>query len=295
MTPSLQSPHAPDLALDLALAQRIANLADEITMRRFLAVDLQVETKPDDTPVTEADREVERAAARFLTEESPGDALLGEEYGLRLPEQAGLDADPGSSASVGSDQDGLDRALSRGRCWVIDPIDGTKNFLRGVPVWATLIALVVDGEPVVGVASAPAMARRWWGCAGAGAFTRDPDDQVRPIRTSRVADLADASLSYSDREGWDVDAFERLTTGVWRTRAFGDFWSHLLVAEGAVDLAAEPELNAWDVAALVPIVREAGGTITAFDGSDALRAALDGRGALTSNGALHEAARALLA
>lgn len=282
-------------ASDLALAQRIANLADEITMRRFLGVDLQVETKPDDTPVTEADREVERVAARFLAEESPDDALLGEEYGLRLPGQAGLDADSGLSVSAGSNPEALADALALGRCWVIDPIDGTKNFLRGVPVWATLIALVVDGEPVVGVASAPAMARRWWGCAGAGAFTRDPVDQVRPISASGITDLADASLSYSDREGWDADAFARLTSGVWRTRAFGDFWSHLLVAEGAVDLAAEPELSAWDVAALIPIVREAGGTITAFDGSDALQASLAGRGALTSNGHLHAAARALLA
>lgn len=271
---------------DLALAQRLANLADEITMRHFLAADLHVETKPDSTPVTEADREVERAAARLLADAAPADSLLGEEYGLRVGRAA--QASPGATAPA------IAQGLSEGRCWVIDPIDGTKNFLRGVPVWATLVALVDDGVPVVGVASAPAMGRRWWGCQDAGAFTRDPSDRVRRMSVSAVAAIGDASLSYSDRDDWDEEAFVALTEAVWRTRAFGDFWSHLLVAEGAVDVAAEPELSPWDVAALIPIVRQAGGTITAFDGGDALAASLSGRGAVTTNGPLHDAVRSLL-
>jgi len=249
---------------DVVLALRLADVADALSMGRYRAADLVVETKPDLTPVTEADRAVEQDLRALLASERPDDRVLGEEFG-------------GMPASVG-------------RQWVIDPIDGTKNYVRGVPVWATLIALVVDGAPEVGVASAPALGRRWWAAAGAGARTRGPEGE-RVLRVSAVRALADASLSYSDGVGWPEGRLDELARQVWRSRAYGDFWSHLLVAEGAVDVAAEPELNVWDIAALIPIVQEAGGRITGFDGSAALTA---GSG-LTTNGALHDEVLGLLA
>ncbi len=260
---------------DLALALRLADAADALTTDRFRAGDLQVATKPDLTPVTEADRRTELAIRAILERERPGDAVLGEEFD-----------DTGDSD----------------RLWVIDPIDGTKNYVRGVPVWATLIALVVGNEPVVGVVSAPALGRRWWAAAGSGAFTRDVDGSERLIRSSAVTRLSDASLSYSDHESWDDVAasgtdssagFHTLLDTCWRSRGYGDFWSHLLVAEGAVDIAAEPHLNPWDVAALVPVVREAGGLITRFDGTPTF----SGTGTtscVTTNGHLHHEVLALL-
>ena len=258
-----------DFAADLALALRLADLADPIAMSRFRAVDLVVETKPDLTPVTEADRAVERAVREALAAERPDDAILGEEYGT---------------------------AGTASRRWVIDPIDGTKNYVRGVPVWAVLIALLVDGDPVVGVVSAPALARRWWAAAGTGAWATDPSTaQPRRLRVSAVTALADASFAYSDAHGW---AERGATTGLatllddtWRQRAYGDFWSHMLVAEGAVDVAAEPHLETYDMAALVPVVREAGGQLTSFEGGDALA----GGSALSTNRALHEHVVDLLA
>ncbi len=251
-----------DLADDLALALRLADLADPIAMGRFRADDLVVETKPDLTPVSEADRAVERALRDVLAAERPDDAILGEEFG-----------------TVGT----------ASRRWVLDPIDGTKNYVRGVPIWAVLIALLVDGDPVVGVVSAPALGRRWWAAAGTGAWGTDPGSpQPRRLRVSAVTDLADASFSYSDGHGWAerhaAHGLEALQDGTWRQRAYGDFWSHMLVAEGAVDVAAEPFLETYDMAALVPVVREAGGLLTSFAGSDALA----GGSALTTNGALHD-------
>jgi histidinol-phosphatase len=222
-----------------------------------------VETKPDLTPVSDADRAVEQAIREQLGEVRPGDAVLGEEFG------------------------GV--AVPSGRSWVIDPIDGTKNFVRGVPVWATLIALVDGpGTPVVGVVSAPALGRRWWACRGGGAWTSAFGSEPRQIQVSAVSDLADASLSFSSLSGWAAlgrrDAFVALTDRVWRTRAYGDFWSYMLLAEGAVDLAAEPELSLWDMAALAPIVTEAGGRFTGLDGTDGV-----GQGnAAASNGLLHD-------
>ncbi len=248
-------------AEDLDLALRLADEADRISLARYRAADLVVETKPDLTPVTEADRAVESALRSTLARERPEDLVLGEEFG---------------GAPAG-----------QGRQWVLDPIDATKNYVRGVPVWATLIALVVDGRAILGVVSAPALARRWWAGPGTGAQVRGPEGQ-RALRVSAVRELHDASFSFSDHEGWAAGVLATLTETTWRSRAYGDFWSHLLVAEGAVDVAGEPELSIWDIAALIPIVEAAGGTVTGYDGSDAL---LAGSG-LTTNGLLHDAALA---
>lgn len=250
------------LAEDLALALSLADIADDLALGSFRAVDLVVETKPDLTPVSEADKAVERAIRAGLAEHRPEDGILGEEYG-----------EEGSSR----------------RRWIIDPIDGTKNYVRGVPVWATLIALLVDDDIVVGVVSAPALARRWWAARGMGAFATDPAGrQPRRLQVSAVSSLADASFSYSDAIGWAErgagDGLATLLTGTWRQRAYGDFWSHMMVAEGVVDVAAEPQLESYDMAALVPIVEEAGGRLTAYDGGSAI----GGRSALATNGVLHE-------
>lgn len=250
---------------DLALALRLADEADAITMARFGALDLHIQTKPDLTPVTEADTAAERRLRDLLASERPDDSILGEEFGTE------------GSAS---------------RRWIIDPIDGTKNYVRGVPVWATLIALTVGDDVVVGVASSPALGRRWWASAGNGAFVRVFDAEPRRLHVSSVASLADASLSFSDAIGWDraPGGLSSLLRSTWRQRAYGDFWSHVLVAEGVVDLAAEPELGPWDMAALIPIVVEAGGRITAFDGGSAMA----GGCAVTTNGHLHDEAIAVL-
>jgi len=253
---------------DLVLALELADLADAISTPRFGALDLRVETKPDLSPVTDADRAVETALRQALAEARPEDALLGEEFG-------------GSGGSGGSG------AVRR---WVIDPIDATKNFVRGVPVWATLIALTERDVPIVGVVSAPALGRRWWAARGAGAWLAAAGQPARRLAVSGVATLTDASLSYSSLSGWAAlglrERFLALTERVWRTRAYGDFWSHLLVAEGAVDLAAEPEVSLWDLAAPAVIVTEAGGRFTGLNGRDGPHQG----SALASNGLLHEAA-----
>jgi histidinol-phosphatase len=249
-------------AADLALAHQLADAADAITMARFLATDLTVDAKPDLTPVTDADRAVEQTARALIGQQRPDDAILGEEYGVT--------------------GDGPRR-------WVIDPIDGTKNFVRGVPVWATLVALQHEQQSVVGVVSAPALGRRWWAASGGGAWTGPDVDAARPCRVSKVATLADASLSYSSLSGWrDQDRLSQfldLLDAVWRTRAFGDFWSHVLVADGAVDASFEPEVSLWDLAALQVIVTEAGGRFSDLSGVD--RA--DGGSVVSSNGLLHDA------
>jgi histidinol-phosphatase len=246
---------------DLRLAHHIADAADMVTLRRFGATDLVIETKPDLTPVSDADRAVEEAAVGLVAADRPGDAVLGEEYGAR-----------GDSS----------------RRWVIDPIDGTKNFVRGVPVWATLIALQQEEKTVVGVVSAPALGRRWWAARGGGAWTGTTLDEAKPCRVSHVASLADASLSYSSLQGWDGigrrDQFRKLADSVWRNRAFGDFWNYMLVAEGAVDIACEPEVSLWDLAALNVIVEEAGGRFTDLSGVDRV----DGGNAVATNGLLHD-------
>ena len=248
---------------DLTFALELAGLADEITLRRFQAADLVVETKPDLSPVSEADREVENVLRAHIEAARPGDAVVGEEYG---------------TSGTGA------------RRWIVDPIDGTKNYVRGVPVWATLVALQEDGVTTVGVVSAPAMHKRWWASRGEGAYA-----DGRRIRVSQVDDLADAHFSYSSLAGWEkrgvLDGFLGLTRTVWRTRAFGDFWSHVLVAEGAVDVAAEPEVSLWDLAALQVIVEEAGGRFTDLAGN----ATPDGGSAVSTNGRLHDATLKALA
>ncbi len=178
---------------------------------------------------------------------------------------------------------------------MLDPIDGTKNFSRGVPVWATLIALTVAERPVVGVVSAPALARRWWGCAGGGAWTRDSDRAApRRITVSGVADLADAYLSTTDLGSFlaagTAEGYLELVRRCWTSRAFGDFWQHVLVAEGVLDLAVDPEVNPWDVAAVQVLVEEAGGRFTDLAG----RPRHDRGSGLSSNGLLHDAVLGVL-
>lgn len=253
---------------DLRLAHALADAADEITLARFGAADLQVATKVDHSPVTDADHAVEQAARALLAAKRPGDAVLGEERG---------------------ETDGYDD-----RRWIVDPIDGTKNYVRGVPVWATLLALEQDGALVVGVVSAPALARRWWASRDGGAWTGPSSAQARRCRVSAVSRLSQAFLSYSSLTGWEssgrLTGFLELTRRVSRSRAFGDFWSHMLVAEGAVDVSCEPEVSLWDVAAVAVIVAEAGGTCTDLGGVPRP----EGGSVLCSNGALHEETLALL-
>ena len=266
---------------DLALANALADLADAITLDRYQAQDLVITTKPDNTPVTDADRAVETAIREALATHRQSDGLVGEEFG----------SDKGSS----------------GRYWVIDPIDGTKNFMRGVPTWATLIALVeVDAagseEVVVGIASAPALTRRWAAAKGHGATVRfnsgdsdfvdtESDDESiegvseKKISVSKISSLTDASISYSDFVGWGdrLEPFQKMLAAAWRTRGIGDFWSHMLVAEGAVDVAIEPSLALWEMAALDIIVREAGGSFTNTAG----QSGPFGGSGVSTNGILH--------
>jgi histidinol-phosphatase len=252
---------------DLRFAHVLADAADDITIRRFRALDLQVETKPDLTPVTDADRAVEEQLRSVLRRARPRDAVHGEELG-----------------KIGMGP----------RCWVVDPIDGTKNFVRGVPVWATLIALMMGDEPVAGVVSAPALSRRWWAARDGGAWTGRGLTKATRCRVSGVTQLKDASFSYSSLSGWEdadvLDGFLGLSRSVWRTRAYGDFWSHVLVAEGSVDLAAEPEVSVWDIAAVQVIVEQAGGRFTDLTGA----ARPDGGSAVSTNGHLHDEVLRLL-
>ena len=250
---------------DLALAHLLADIADSISLDRYQSLDLVITTKPDNTPVTDADRAVETAIRQALATHRPNDGLLGEEFG--------------------SDITGAKRY------WVIDPIDGTKNFMRGVPTWATLIALVEvadDGtqEVVVGVASSPALARRWHASCCEGAFVTF-NGTTRKISVSQVSEMSDASVTYSDFVGFDsrLDAFNAILKKAWRTRGMGDFWSHMLVAEGAVDIAIEPTLAIWDMAALDIIVREAGGVFTNTAG----KAGPFGGSGVSTNKAIHAA------
>jgi histidinol-phosphatase len=241
---------------DLSFALALADLADAITVERFQAEDLVVETKPDLTPVTEADRTVEQALRKRIGEERPAHGVVGEEFG---------EGRPGTAR------------------WILDPIDGTKNYLRGLPVWATLIALEREGRVEVGVVSAPALARRWWAARGEGAFVNG-----RRIRVSKIADLSDAVLSYASLTSWEQhglgEQFLTLARSCWRTRGFGDFWSHMLVAEGAADLAVEPEVELWDLAAPQVIVEEAGGRFTDLGGTPTPA----GGSVVSTNGLLHD-------
>ena len=251
---------------DLALTLELADIADEISAARFRASDLVVSTKPDRTPVTEADKAVEAALRQRLAAVRPDHAVLGEEEGTT----------------------GEADAPAR---WIIDPIDGTANYLRGIPVWATLIALEVGGDITVGVVSAPAMNQRWWAARGEGAFANGES-----IRVSQVSRIEDAQLSSDGFDSWErhgdkSEKFMALVRRVWRTRGFGDFWQHMLVAEGTVDIALEPAVSLWDLAAIQVIVEEAGGRFTDLDGEP--RA--DGGNCCSTNGVLHDEVLAALA
>ena len=256
-----------DFTDDLRLAHVLADDADSTAEARFKALDLHVMTKPDLTPVTDADRSVEEGIRRVLSRARPRDAVIGEETG-----------------STGHSQ----------RRWVVDPIDGTKNFVRGVPVWASLISLMVEDEVVVGLVSAPMLNRRWWAMKDGGAWTGKSLLRAHACQVSDVSRIEDASLSYSSLHGWDergrLDDFLALSRRVWRTRAYGDFWSYMMLAEGAVDIATEPQLELYDMAALDVIVREAGGIFTSLDGEPGP----GGGSALATNGKLHDQALAFL-
>jgi histidinol-phosphatase len=248
---------------DLAFAMELADLADSLSLPRFRATDLAVETKPDMTPVTEVDRSVEQALRDRIARDRPEDGVVGEEFGAEGSESAR---------------------------WIIDPIDGTKNFVRGIPVWGSLIALERDGDVTTGVISAPALnRRRWWAARGEGAFADD-----HPIRVSEVSRLEDAQLLFGGLKAWKKTGFlDRLVDLVlrsWRGRGFGDFWMHMLVAEGAADVAAEPEVSLWDLAAVKLIVEEAGGRFTDLSG----RATPSGGSALSTNGHLHDEVLSIL-
>jgi histidinol-phosphatase len=244
---------------DLQLALALADDADAITMRHFQSVTLAVRTKSDRTPVSEADEAVERIIRERLERERPDDGIVGEEFGVR----------PGS-----------------GRRWIIDPIDATKNYVRGIPVFATLIAL----ENQIGVISAPALHRRWWASRGDGAFCNGT-----AIHVSAIGEIDKAQLCYDDVPGFEQfglgDRFLDLVRRCGRTRGFGDFWSHMLVAEGAAEIAVEPQVAHWDMAAVQVIVEEAGGRFTNLGGEP--RA--DGGSGVSTNGLLHDAVLAAFA
>jgi histidinol-phosphatase len=255
-----------DLLSDIELLKALADASDLISMDRYSAQDLVIETKPDLTPVTDADRAVEIRIRDILQEQRPKDLIIGEEFGV--PENI-----PNNS-----------------RYWVIDPIDGTKNFLRGVPIWATLIGLVHrDGEGnervIAGMVSAPALFRRWYAGANFGAFTEVNGEPAVQLHVSKVSSLGDASLSFSDLMGWGErkEPYLRLLDKTWRVRGIGDFWSHMLVAEGAVDIAAEPKLALWDMAAVAIVVTEAGGRFTDLEDN----VGPFGSSGVSSNGLIH--------
>jgi histidinol-phosphatase len=250
---------------ELAFALELADLADAETLPRYRQRTFTVDRKQDNTEVTEADRGAEAAIRRRVTTARPDDAVLGEEDGLI--------GDPGASWR-----------------WIVDPVDGTSNFVKAVPIWATLIALEHEGELVVGVCSAPALGRRWWAARGAGAYA-----DGSPVRVSSTSAIAAAHLAYSD-----IGSFARhgrgpqlsaLAARAWRARGLGDFWMHVLVAEGAFDAAMEPIVSLWDLAALQVIVEEAGGRFTNLAGE----ARSDGGSAVSSNGVIHDEVLAALA
>lgn len=259
-TPSWNAPYTGDLSDDLALALRLADAADAAAMARFDARDLDVRVKADDTHVTEADLTTEEAIRAILGAERPDDGVLGEEFGAS----------------------GANR-----RQWIVDPIDGTANYLKGIPMWTTLIALAIDGVPRVGVASQPALGRRWWAASGLGAWTDTPSGPRR-LRVSTVSDIASASVSFQSITQWDdvgrVDDLLRLTRAAWRDRGYGDAWPYMLLAEGRLEFVAEFDVKEYDIAALVPIVTEAGGRFTDIDGADSLTS----RSSLATNGILHD-------
>lgn len=235
-----------DFSADLDTALTLADTADKITLERYHATNLVVETKPDMTPVSDADKATELALREQIARLAPADSILGEEYG--------------------------GTGISTGRQWILDPIDGTANFIRNVPVWATLIGLAVDGDPKIGVVSAPALGRRWFTDGDTAWVTAF--GTTRELQVSKVADVAHSSVSLNGMHYWDeagyLEAFTKLSLASWRDRAYGEFWSYMLLAEGSLDIAGECGLQPYDLAALLPIVRAAGGTITNFAGTETI-------------------------
>ncbi|WP_443188263.1 inositol monophosphatase family protein [Mycobacterium sp. 4D054] len=248
---------------DLALALSLADEAESMTMPRFTAVDLYAKARLEDEPLTDAYRDVDVALRRRLAMKRPQDAILDET--IRGPE------------------------LLAGRRWVIEPLDGRRNFLRGVPFWATVVALIVDGVPTVGVVAAPALRRRWWAAAGQGAFATRWTEPTRRLAVSAIDDLGTANLTFSSLAGWGIlgmrERFIVLTDDVWQARGYGDFYSYCLVAEGVADIALAAQASTRQFAALDVLVREAGGTFTDLEGSPGPH----GKTAVATNGPLHNA------
>ncbi len=235
---------------DLRFAHELADVADAVTLPRFRARDLHVETKPDLTPVSESDRAAEEAIRAAVASSGRGEGVFGEEAG--------------------------DGGGTGGR-WIVDPIDGTKSYVRGIPVWATLLALERDGAVDVAVVSAPALGRRWWAVRGEGAFA----DGSR-CRVSAVARVEDCVVSTTAADEL-TDGGRALFARAWAARGFSDFWQYCLVAEGAVDVACDPVLALWDYAAVSLLVAEAGGRCTTFTGAPPS----PGASFVASNGLLH--------
>jgi histidinol-phosphatase len=231
-----------DLTHELALALDVADAADAFTLPHFHEADFDLDWKQNRTEVTEIDRRAETMIVSHLLHERPGHGAFGEEHGPQ--------GDPESPWQ-----------------WVVDPIDGTSGFVRGIPIWATLIALVhAERGAVLGVVSAPALGRRWWGGLGLGAEMEVFGDR-RPIVVSTVDDLSEAQVSITHNDGWDrlglTPALIRLQQRARRSRGIGDFWQHMLVAEGAMDVAVDAVgVAPYDIAAVKPIVEAAGGSLT---------------------------------
>ncbi len=251
---------------DLALALALADIADQVSISRYRSKDLIVDSKPDLTPVSDADKKIEELIRKYLSEVAPEDGVIGEEF--------------------------ENKASANSREWILDPIDGTKNYIRGVPVWATLIALRVNNRITCTVVSAPALNRRWHASIGEGAYLTEiilGQEKTRRLGVSGVTKISDASFSFAEvtkKDNWEqmYENFLKLSNDVWRSRGFGDFWGHMLVAEGAVDFTVEPNLALWDMAALYLIVTEAGGTFSNLSGEDGV----NGPGAISSNTLLHK-------
>lgn len=254
-----------DLHSDLDFALKLAGIAATKSFERFQSHDLIVSEKPDTSPVTDADRAVERELRDLIAAERPEDSVFAEEF-----------QDPDMAMATS------------GRQWIIDPIDGTANFLRGNPIWGNLVALAIDGVPVLGVASLPALKKVYWAAEGLGAWVSEEDAEPRQIRVSAVSRLADAALSFPRVNGWVEAGFGQqaldVSTSIWRTMGGSDLWSYCMVAEGVADGVVEFDLEPYDIAALIPIVREAGGMFTDLSGAPAI----SGRHYAVSNGGIHD-------
>lgn len=246
-----------DLEKELQFVLNLCDEIDQYTLSSFEKREFSVMTKADLSPVTEIDQETERRIRTAIEKEFPEDSIEGEEYGIESNQSS--------------------------RSWIIDPIDGTKNYLRGIPVWGTLIALCVDGQPVLGVVSAPSLHRRWWASKGNGAYVNS-----KKITVSKIDELSMVEASYGNiiqfKNAGLPGALDRMVESFGRVRALGDFWSHMLVAEGVMECGIDPVCEAWDVGPIKIIVEEAGGTFTSIKGEDTIY----GKSGVSSNGILHK-------